>query len=173
MSSLLLNDFSRIVPPTRIFPPYPASNNSYLSSSVFQCSGRLLTQLSCAPRSIPGNDTFFLVVLYQMKESPSSAHVRIPDGHIMGGGGGGRVESIRIKRDFFLKPITRAAQGSNFYFLEWMAEKKRSCDGQGGRAAPLFCVIISLKRRVHAVHGRVVRPKPTGILNSIGLLLVT
>jgi hypothetical protein len=36
--------------------------------------------------------------------------------------------------------------------------------GGSGTRRTLVCVLMSLKRRVHTVHGRVVRPKLTGIL---------
>ncbi len=33
-------------------------------------------------------------------------------------------------------------------------------DGWGGGGVPCLCVVISLKRRVRAAHGLLVRPKP-------------
>ncbi len=39
-------------------------------------------------------------------------------------------------------------------------EKQQSCQRRRARSAPL-CASVSLKRRVHAAHGRVAWPKPT------------
>ncbi len=44
--------------------------------------------------------------------------------------------------------------------LNWgMTEKQQSCESRGERSAPLW-VLVRLKRRVRAAHGRVARQKP-------------
>jgi hypothetical protein len=88
--------------------------------------------------------------------------------------GGEGVESNRFESRgiFFLEahhaggPRRKSSKNNIYFFIFWGDDREAAklLWVEGGRAAPCFCVLMSLKRREHAVHGCVVRPKPTGIL---------
>ena len=46
-------------------------------------------------------------------------------------------------------------------FTRGLREEQPSCKGQDGARSALFCVLMSLKRRICAAHGHIVRQKLT------------